>query len=387
MGHRRSGSRSLRRLVTGGLLVVVAALVAVPAGATATTTDTTEAPATGDAPTAHAFDLTLDAEEADCTGKFFGAGIGSCQANTTGTTTSPFTAPRIDWQGKPGGSGPVGVSILSGYGDVLQGTMSSRGSDSLAITAGSVQFWDATTGISTGTSKPAGQVDGPLQIDVRFSDRTGFTFRVHGFLVYGNSSSGAVPTTTALVALPTASPGQAVTYRATVSPTTRIAQSYGTFEFSFTGRVRKADNCYHPLEDNSGRAACTVTFASAGNYTVTAEFRGTADRAPSSASVPQVIDDAPSVTTSVAELRFPFRPQKETLPQSVALTWTGKLVVSSVDVTGAGFRVTGQDCTDADLRKPCTVDVSLTANSGVSHGELVITDNASDSPQRVALSG
>jgi len=383
MGRGRSRPVRLRAGLCGlVVLVAIVATVAVPADATATTT----APGGADSPVAHAFELNLAADPSDCTSDRFGINIGSCFGNQAGTTTSPFSGARVDWGGGLHGSGSVGISLLAGSSDILEGTMASRGSDSLAITSGNVQYWGATTGITTGTSKPAGQVDGPLRIDVQTTNQGGFTFRINGFLMYGKSSGTAVPTTTKLTALPVASPGQAVTYRATVSPTTKIAQSYGTFDFSVSGRARLGDNCYHPLEDNSGRAWCTVTFSDAGDYTVEAYFSGTSDRASSSATVPQVIDDKPYATTSVPDLRFPFLPGKDTLPQSVSLTWLGKLTVQRVDITGTGgFRVTDQDCTAPPQGRLCTVLVTVSATSGAPSGELVITDNASNSPQKVSL--
>jgi hypothetical protein len=329
----------------------------------------------------HVFALVNTADSSNCSSNSFGVNVGSCITSGGSSTTSPFSGARVDWQQ---GAGEVKVSILDGLGDILAGTMSNRGSDSLAISSGSVSYWGATSNITTGTGKPAGQVDGPLRINVSFGS-TAFTFKIDGYLNYGQSG-GAVPTTTTLTQLPTASPGEQITYKAFVKPTNAKSATYGRFTFTFSGGVRQQDNCYHPLEDDSGRASCTVSYLDPGTFSVEAYFGGTADRQASSASVDQVIDNRPYATVQPSAVHFPFQYGKTSLARSVVLSWDGDLTVSKVSVEGSNdFRVTDENCTESKAPRPCTILVTVTASTGSPSGKLVIMDNASNSPQVVTL--
>ncbi|HEV8487069.1 MAG TPA: choice-of-anchor D domain-containing protein [Blastocatellia bacterium] len=79
----------------------------------------------------------------------------------------------------------------------------------------------------------------------------------------------------------------------------------------------------------------------------------------------------------------------------ITLTNTGekKLYINSVVVGGDNdddFIVVHDTCTGAtiDSHKSCVVDVSFTpAETGSRKGELIVTDNALDSPQRLVLTG
>jgi hypothetical protein len=269
--------------------------------------------------------------------------------------------------------------------------MESRGSGSLTITSGADTSLHITTGITTGTSQPAGQVDGPLRIDVDYTKGKGYSFTIDGYLNYGDGGgSGAVPTTTTLSELPRASADQPVTYLATVKQTSSLSDTYGSFRFSFpAGKARQSDNCRRAHEDDSGRASCTLTFRGPGTFPVTASFAGTQDRQPSSASVQQVIDDLPYATVQPTTLTFAFH---SSLAQSVTVSSPprGKLVVTNVAIEGSGFSVSGENCTGASPARPCTILVQPPKSPGAvgsSQARLVITDNASNSPQIVDLSG
>jgi hypothetical protein len=79
----------------------------------------------------------------------------------------------------------------------------------------------------------------------------------------------------------------------------------------------------------------------------------------------------------------------------ITLTNTGekKLYINSVVVGGDNdddFIVAHDTCTGATIgsHKSCVVDVSFTpAETGSRKGELIVTDNALDSPQRLVLTG
>jgi len=393
-------TRSQRARRAVGAVAVVVALVAtaVAVGATPVTaaaspggsahlTSTSVAPP--GATSAHAFNLraTPQPKLHDCAGEIeegakFGWGIGSCLL-----VGSPWY--RIDWVGSRGGGGTVGITLVSGRGSVLDGQMPTRSSGNLDITSGWLQGSGVTSDISTGTTKPAGQVDGPLHIDVQFTEAKGYVITIDGFLNYSQGSTTPQATTTTLSKLPTASPGQPVTYLATVTPTNAGAsQTYGTFTFRFTGKARQADNCRHPLEDSSGRAFCTVTYPDSGTFTVTASFSGTSTRDSSSATVTQEVDNRAFAEFAPTQLRFAFQPGATSLPQSVTVSALGrtKLVVTGVAVEGSDdYRVSAENCTEVAAPKPCTILVTVTASSGAPSGRLVITDNAANSPQVVEL--
>jgi hypothetical protein len=104
----------------------------------------------------------------------------------------------------------------------------------------------------------------------------------------------------------------------------------------------------------------------------------------------------PAVAATPAGLDFGNQVVKRTSkPKRITLTNTGedKLYINSVAIdgdNGEDFTLVHDTCTGAtiDSRKSCVVDVSFApAQTGSRKGALTVTDNATDSPQRLILSG
>jgi len=104
----------------------------------------------------------------------------------------------------------------------------------------------------------------------------------------------------------------------------------------------------------------------------------------------------PAVSASPASLDFGDQViRRASKPKRITVTNSGekKLYINSVTVDGDNsedFAIVHDTCTGQtiDSRKSCVVDVAFNpAQTGKRHGGLTLTDNATDSPQKLVLSG
>jgi len=99
---------------------------------------------------------------------------------------------------------------------------------------------------------------------------------------------------------------------------------------------------------------------------------------------------APSVTLSAASLTFPSQSTGSTsTAQTVTLTNAGTAALSITSISASGDFAEAQTCgSSVATGATCTISVTFTPTAAGSRtGALTITDNASGSPQTVALSG
>jgi len=107
---------------------------------------------------------------------------------------------------------------------------------------------------------------------------------------------------------------------------------------------------------------------------------------------------APAVTLSPTSLDFgqvPVNTESAAQPVTVTNTGAANLIFAAGAVTLEGadpsdFTITADSCSGQTVtpNNPCSVSVAFSPNAaGSETGSLVFTDNASDSPQSVALSG
>ena len=241
------------------------------------------------------------------------------------------------------------------------------------ITACGSQPVDTSTGNATCTVSYPGT--GSHQITATYSNSAGYGGSVSAALTQ-NVQPGA--TTASLTSSPNpSSPGQAVTYTATVTPVAPAAGTpTGTVSFS-DGTAPIGDCTAQALSGTT--ATCTVTYTSSGSHSVTATYGGDANFAASAPSkkVNQVVGPVPPAPV-VASISPAFGPAAGGTPPYKAVTITGDNLCQA---TGADFgsaaaatfsvaKVTGQPsaCVVRAASPPGTgvVDVTVTSPGGTS---------------------
>lgn len=164
---------------------------------------------------------------------------------------------------------------------------------------------------------------------------------------------------------------------------------------SVTVNASTGQSCKGTLTGNTG--SCSITFTSAGSRTLTALYSGDSNFNPSSsASVSQTVN-SPTVTLNPSTINFGTVSPGSSQTQGVTLanTGTGALINLSWNITGANqkqFSVSSTTCGPAPATlnpgASCVINVTFApTNTGTLTANLRLTDNASNSPQTVALTG
>jgi hypothetical protein len=205
------------------------------------------------------------------------------------------------------------------------------------------------------------------------------------------------PTTTTLTAdVNPQSQGSNVTFTAQVAPASGGGTPTGTATF-YDGFTQLGPGSL----DGSGEATYTTSSLTVGTHSITAVYWGDSNYATSTSSVvSEVVNPpatmAPLVSFSAPALSFGIQPISTTSAgQGVTLTNTGtaNLTISTVTIGGANasdFSKGGDTCTGATVTPNgvCTVNATFTPSAtGSRSASLNFTDNASNSPQTVTLSG
>lgn len=143
-----------------------------------------------------------------------------------------------------------------------------------------------------------------------------------------------------------------------------------------------------------GTCAISVTF----KPTATGARTGTLSIADNASGSPQTVAlngtgaaPGPAVTLAPTNLSFGQQTQSTTsTAQTVTLSNSGSaaLAISSVAIDNSSFQQTNNCGASVAAGSSCTLTVTFTpASAGTLSGTLSITDNAADSPQKLALSG
>jgi uncharacterized protein YjdB len=147
----------------------------------------------------------------------------------------------------------------------------------------------------------------------------------------------------------------------------------------------------------SGSGACSITFLGRGSRTLTARYSGDSNfNASTSAALSQTVN-SPAVSLSPSNINFGnvTRGISQTKTESVSNTGTGALMNLSWSITGtnaADFTVSSSTCgtPPATLNAGASCVISVTfkpSATGTRTATLRLTDNATNSPQSVGLSG
>jgi uncharacterized protein YjdB len=165
---------------------------------------------------------------------------------------------------------------------------------------------------------------------------------------------------------------------------------------SVTVTASTGESCTGTLS-SSHAGSCSITFRSAGSRTLSARYGGDGNfNSSTSAGVSQAVN-SPTVSLSATSISFGTvkRGSSSTKSETVTNTGTGALINFSWSITGTNanrFSVSSTTCGTAPATlnpgRSCILYVTFKpAATGSQTATLVLTDNAPNSPQSVALSG
>lgn len=198
--------------------------------------------------------------------------------------------------------------------------------------------------------------------------------------------------TTSLTISPTSlSPGSAATVKITVAHGTGSSGTPG-------GTVMLVDSLSTtPVATytlSAGAVNTTINTLPPGSYTVTANYAGDTNFGPSSSAPASITVGAPSVTLTPISLTFPGTTVgNSSATQSVTISnqGTAPLIITSISLTGGSpgdFTETNTCGASLAVKATCTVVVTFKpAAAGTRTASLSVADNATGSPQTVALTG
>jgi hypothetical protein len=200
------------------------------------------------------------------------------------------------------------------------------------------------------------------------------------------------PTTTTLAAdVNPQNQGSNVTFTAQVAPTSGGGTPTGTVTF-YDGSMQLGNASL-----DGGKATYTTSSLTVGTHSITAFYWGDNSNASSiSSAVSVVVVAAPLVSLPAPAISFgnqPISTSSAAQAETVTNTGTANLIISAVTIGGTNasdFAKGGDTCTGATVTPSgvCTVNVTFTPSApGSRSASLNFTDNASNSPQVVTLSG
>lgn len=142
----------------------------------------------------------------------------------------------------------------------------------------------------------------------------------------------------------------------------------------------------------SGVATLNTTSLSMGSNTLTAKFSGDSNFSPSMSPAIMVTvgSSAPELSLSPTSLTFSAQTvDASSAAQTILLTNTGTTALNLSSIAASGdFAETNTCGTSVATGASCSIVVTFTPTAGGARsGMLTVTDNATDSPQTVALSG
>jgi uncharacterized repeat protein (TIGR03803 family) len=196
-------------------------------------------------------------------------------------------------------------------------------------------------------------------------------------------------TTTLTSSLNPSNYGQAVTFTATVAPSSGSGTPTGTVNF-FDGTT----NIGNSSLNSSGVATFMTSMLLGGTHSMTAAYGGDTTFEPSTSTALNQVVQGATVSLSPTSLNF----GSETLgvtsaPQTVTLTNVGNLTltISAIGITGTNnseFQQSNNCPGSVPANGSCTISVTFTPSQlGSANAVLAVTDNAPGSPQGVALTG
>ncbi|HEV2494752.1 MAG TPA: choice-of-anchor D domain-containing protein [Terriglobia bacterium] len=338
-----------------------------------------------DFPTAHAFQGTFGGSYGDA----FVSNIGLTPAAVISPSSLTFSSQSVGTTSSPqtvtlssNGTAPVHFSSIAASGDFAQTNTCGSGSAAGSTCTISVTFTPTATGTRTGT--------------LTITDNAGGSPQTVGLTGTGAGGPAA-----------SLSPAS-LTFNSQNIGTTSSAQPVS---LTNTGSAALTITSIGITGTNAGDFAqtnnCGITVNAGGSCTINATFTPTATGTRSgsvtitdnASGSPQNValtgtGASPGASLAPSSLTFSSQQVGTTSPaQAVTLTNNGNatLTVTSIGITGANagdFAQTNNCGTTVNAGASCTINATFTPTAtGTRAGSVTITDNASDSPQTVALTG
>lgn len=343
-----------------------------------------------DFPTAHAFQGTFGGSYGDA----FVSNIGLTPAATVSPSSLTFASQSVGTTSSPQtvtlnstGTAPVHLSSIAASGDFAETNTCGSGAAAGSTCTISVTFTPAATGTLTGTLTITDNASGSPQ-----------TVTLTGTGAGGAPAASLSPATLTFNSQNVGTTSSAQPLTLVNSGNAPLTINSITVTGTNAGDFAQTSNCGPSV--NAG-ASCTinVTFTPSVTGTRTASISVTDNASGSPQSVGLTGAGAagggsPAASFSPTSLTFSSQTVGTTsAAQPVTLTNTGNaaLTISSIALTGTNagdFAQTNNCSSSLAASANCTINVTFTPTAtGSRSASVTVTDNASNSPQNVALSG
>jgi hypothetical protein len=206
----------------------------------------------------------------------------------------------------------------------------------------------------------------------------------------GTGASAAATTTSVTASANPTDVMAAVTFTATVKQGTACG-------FPPTGSASFAIDGGAPIVvalGDSGQAVYTTSSLRAGTHTVAVSYSGNIDYAPSKGDLTETVIETPILSIAPTSLKFPPTASgSKSAPQIVTLKNSGgsPIAISRIALSGGqsdDYTLTNACGAALAAGASCTLSVTFKpVSAGTKLASVTITDNASGSPQSVALDG
>jgi len=307
------------------------------------------------------------------------------------------------------GSGSTGNGVLIGNGDgTFQPPVTSPGGDdvlgSLADFNGDGVLDLVTVPLYSYPSSPIavqfGNGDGTFQAPVYYAagnepiSATTADFNGDGApdLAIGSVSGITINLNTGGTFLATTNAPNPSTLQQNVTFTTTVAASVKGQPLP-SGKVTFTDgtNTLGSATLSNGQAIFTTSFSTSGQHQITPTYSGDSNFNPHTGAIVTQTVQAPTVNLSPTTLNFGNQKVGTTsAPMTAKLTnrGAGTLLISSISWSGNDFLFSNNCGSSLAQNKSCTFTVTFKpTKTGPRTGAITITDNALNSPQKVALTG
>jgi hypothetical protein len=223
----------------------------------------------------------------------------------------------------------------------------------------------------------AGDFNGDGAIDLAVSD---------------NSSSTTILLNTGGTFLATANAPNPSTLQQNVTVTTTVAASVKG-QPAPTGKVTFMDGSttLGSATISNGQAIFSTSFSAAGQHQITPTYSGDSNFNPRTGTAVTQTVQAPTVNISPTQLNFGNQKVgTKSAPMSAKLTnrGAGALLISSIAVSSSEYSVANNCGSSLGQNKSCTLTVTFTpSKTGPRTATITVTDNATNSPQKLFLTG
>ena len=142
---------------------------------------------------------------------------------------------------------------------------------------------------------------------------------------------------------------------------------------------------------SNGEAIFTTSFSTSGQHQITPIYSGDNNFNPHTGTAVTQTVQAPTVNISPTQLNFGNQKVgTKSAPMSAKLTnrGVGTLLISSIAVSNSEYSVANNCGSSLGQNKSCSITVTFTPSAtGTRKGTITVKDNATNSPQKLPLTG